>query len=455
MHKTKLKRMVILTQYRLLYNQNKDIEQSILSGSGIVLKQIYNLYIKNQKISQKPYFKALIESFKFRKLPLTDQKFVLFSQIDKYLLNSYNNYKPAKKFQELIDAIDVYLSHSKVADLSVHLRKLVQENYKISPKTPYIKKKQGLLINTQNKINELKELMHWISHISHLSDLMRDKGRNLLEKRRMKKAGDYYDDGYYLDNINNFYDHFLQENSYANKIFKELGGDPLNIKNSELKYKIEALIEQNYHDVYKIKYGYNQSDKNDAKNLYHQNALPAVVSGDLQQDLSTMINNSVVLHTKRDLFKAMKNRLFKHHQITIHDEGKNDALYSNKYFVIYTYEMNVDQLRSLEKLAKITLNKIDTINAQKIVKDRENLMNYHKCTYFINYNDQDGKTRKFNRFCKYLCAEKLAKRHIFVDKRDQIRFKGGNIERKHNPTGLCTELQKIFIFSFFHLGHCN
>jgi hypothetical protein len=45
-----------------------------------------------------------------------------------------------------------------------------------------------------------------------------------------------------------------------------------------------------------------------------------------------------------------------------------------------------------------------------------------------------------------LGAEKLAKRHIFVDKRDQIRFKGGNIERKHNPTGLCTELQKIFIF---------
>ena len=86
---------------------------------------------------------------------------------------------------------------------------------------------------------------------------------------------------------------------------------------------------------------------------YTQNALPCVISGELQEDLKETINQCVVVYTKRDNLKALKNKLFNHPQITIHDDGKNEQKKRNKYFIIYTYSIKV-----IEDLTCIILIKL-------------------------------------------------------------------------------------------------
>ena len=377
-----LKRITIYTQYSLLYNTNDIIKAKILNSNLKSLNVIYNTYIKNTKIAPKDYFKALINGYLFKKAVYSEQTLILCSQIDKYMRSSFNNSIKSKKFQELIDNIDEYLLGSNSTDLCVKLRKVVQSKYVYIPKVSFIAQKRNLLTYTQNNIHELRELLQWITHIRYMNRNMRKngamnnieyQGRTLntmnlnnpyialttTQRLRHRQCGEYYSDGYYVDNLNNFYDIFLSQNNYARQIFKELGADPLEIKNLVLKSKIEALITQNSIDMYNIDYGYNQSDKYDAKNLYMQNALPSVISGEVKDEFKTTMHQTIILYTKIHNFKALKNRLFNNAQITVHDEGFNPMRSTNKYYVIYTYKMTNDQLRTLPDLARRTLKKLD------------------------------------------------------------------------------------------------
>ena len=479
-----LKRITIYTQYSLLYNTNDIIKAKILNSNLKSLNVIYNTYIKNTKIAPKDYFKALINGYLFKKAVYSEQTLILCSQIDKYMRSSFNNSIKSKKFQELIDNIDEYLLGSNSTDLCVKLRKVVQSKYVYIPKVSFIAQKRNLLTYTQNNIHELRELLQWITHIRYMNRNMRKngamnnieyQGRTLntmnlnnpyialttTQRLRHRQCGEYYSDGYYVDNLNNFYDIFLSQNNYARQIFKELGADPLEIKNLVLKSKIEALITQNSIDMYNIDYGYNQSDKYDAKNLYMQNALPSVISGEVKDEFKATMHQTIILYTKIHNFKALKNRLFNNAQITVHDEGFNPMRSTNKYYVIYTYKMTNDQLRTLPDLARRTLNKLD-----KILAPRTNdvLSEAHKCTYTFNYKDSEHKARKFNKFNKYLGIARLNYMHIFlpingrtmipncwahkswwIDQKDAIRFKGGNIERNVDTTLLNPDAHKIFI----------
>lgn len=489
-NKLHLKRIVIYTQYNLLYNAREDIKIKILNSNAKTLNTLFNTHIKGTKIAPECYFEAFIDSYLFKKCPLPDQKLILFSEINKTMKSSFNNSIKSKKFQELIQSIDYYLSQSKIADLCTQMRELVKSEYYYAPETSFIAQKKELLIYTQNNLHELRELIQWITHIKAMRPMMQRNGAmrpnvirgiptrtmnlnnpyNALtttQRIRMKQCGEYYEDGYYLDNLNNFYDTFLVENNYAREIFKELGGDPMEIKNMVLKSKVDALIDQNAIDMYNIDYGYNQSDKYDAKNSYMQNALPSVISGQVKDDFKELTHQTMILHSNIENFKALKNNLFNNAQITVHDEGFNPKRTKAKYYVLYTYKMNNKQLNQLYTLSEQTLSKIDAINTQK----RNNVLSeYQKCTYVLNYKEQDYKARKFNKFCKYLGTETLRPYHIFlpingkimipnvfankswwVDQKDALRFKGGNIERMPDTTHLNKDMHKILVI--YDLDH--
>jgi len=398
MDKTNIKRIIMLSQYSSLYNINDSIKSKILNAHGNSLTLIYNKHIKNQKINSYKFFKALIQSKSFRNLSDKDKIFLLNTQIDKYIKSYYHNSIKSVKFQELLNSILQICKESVNQNIRNVVSDSINQKYGYKPSISFIAQKKRILFTNENQIIQIKELFDWISEIQSINQI----SKSAEIRMRISKSNQM------IKTLNSF-DLFLTQNSYAKQIFKELGNNALEIQNTYRFNQIDKILSQTYQKMRKL----NDGSKKSVKSAYFD------ISEEQDLDHHVSDSNINIIFTTSKKIKALKNKMFKNNQITILDSFKNNKRRSNKETIVYKYEIEINQLKTLKHLSDKTLEYLDNIKlTETSASDKE----FHEIRYKFNYEDQHDKYVMFKRYCRYLGAYIPKEYEIFYPVKPNIKL---------------------------------